>query len=66
MISFCICYKLDFDFFRTCPGGENLRLSPELGNVCFAASQMGWSFTLKSFAKMYSENIGTNVFFLMF
>ncbi|KAJ3333651.1 U5 small nuclear ribonucleoprotein component, partial [Blyttiomyces sp. JEL0837] len=38
-----------------CPGGEKMRLSPELGNVCFASGQMGWSFTLRSFAKMYSE-----------
>lgn len=32
----------------------NIRLSPEAGNVCFAASNMGWSFTLQSFTKMYS------------
>jgi U5 small nuclear ribonucleoprotein component len=31
------------------------RLSPEAGNVCFAASNMGWSFTLQSFAKMYAN-----------
>ena len=29
------------------------RLSPELGNVCFAAGQHGWSFTLASFAALY-------------
>lgn len=29
------------------------RISPELGNVCFASGQHGWSFTLKSFAHMY-------------
>eukprot|EP01036_Dinobryon_divergens_P031339 gene31339-40720_t len=29
------------------------RISPELGNVCFAAAQHGWSFTLESFAEMY-------------
>ncbi|KAJ3030629.1 UNVERIFIED_CONTAM: U5 small nuclear ribonucleoprotein component [Siphonaria sp. JEL0065] len=39
-----------------CPGGENMRVSPELGNVCFASSQMGWSFSLRSFAKIYSDN----------
>ncbi|KAI8619018.1 P-loop containing nucleoside triphosphate hydrolase protein [Chytriomyces sp. MP71] len=39
-----------------CPGGENLRVSPELGNVCFASSQMGWCFSLRSFAKIYSDN----------
>ncbi|KAI9101026.1 P-loop containing nucleoside triphosphate hydrolase protein [Phlyctochytrium arcticum] len=35
---------------------ENVRLSPEMGNVCFASSQMGWCFSLKSFAQMYSES----------
>ncbi|KAI8820180.1 P-loop containing nucleoside triphosphate hydrolase protein [Fimicolochytrium jonesii] len=35
---------------------EDVRLSPELGNVCFASSQMGWLFSLKSFAQMYSES----------
>mmetsp|Transcript_54008 Transcript_54008/g.106623 ORF Transcript_54008/g.106623 Transcript_54008/m.106623 type:complete len:978 (+) Transcript_54008:101-3034(+) len=29
------------------------RISPELGNVCFAAGQHGWSFTLSSFAALY-------------
>ncbi|KAG0264886.1 U5 small nuclear ribonucleoprotein component [Actinomortierella ambigua] len=38
------------------PGGEGIRLSPELGNVCFASSQMGWCFTLKSFAKLYADS----------
>ena len=28
------------------------RLSPELGNVCFASSQHGWCFSLFSFAKV--------------
>uniref|UniRef100_M4B206 Tr-type G domain-containing protein n=1 Tax=Hyaloperonospora arabidopsidis (strain Emoy2) TaxID=559515 RepID=M4B206_HYAAE len=31
------------------------RLSPELGNVCFASGQHGWSFTLESFAQIYAE-----------
>ncbi|KAF4037532.1 Elongation factor G [Phytophthora infestans] len=34
---------------------EKQRLSPELGNVCFASGQHGWSFTLESFAQIYSE-----------
>ncbi|KAG0366660.1 P-loop containing nucleoside triphosphate hydrolase protein [Gamsiella multidivaricata] len=38
------------------PGGEGIRLSPELGNVSFASSQMGWCFTLRSFAKLYAES----------
>ncbi|KAI0243842.1 hypothetical protein L0F63_006864 [Massospora cicadina] len=42
-----------------CPNGNTqLRLSPELGNVCFACSQMGWCFSLYSFAKMYSDTYG--------
>ena len=41
----------------TLPGqGEKRRLSPEKGNVAFACSDMGWCFTLPSFAKMYAES----------
>lgn len=31
------------------------RVGPELGNVCFASSQHGWSFTLESFAGVYAQ-----------
>jgi U5 small nuclear ribonucleoprotein component len=42
---------------KTLPGqGEKRRLSPEKGNVLFACSSMGWSFTLQSFAKMYTDS----------
>lgn len=37
---------------------ESLRLSPERGNVAFASTQMGWVFTLRSFAQMYSDTYG--------
>ncbi|KAG0167176.1 U5 small nuclear ribonucleoprotein component [Apophysomyces sp. BC1034] len=51
---------------RATPGGENIRLSPELGNVCFASTQTGWCFSLKSFAKYYAdayeEDINANDF----
>ncbi|KAI9359322.1 P-loop containing nucleoside triphosphate hydrolase protein [Zopfochytrium polystomum] len=40
---------------QECPGGETTRLSPELGNVAFASSQMGWCFTLRTFAKKYAD-----------
>ena len=41
---------------NTLPGqGEKWRLSPERGNVAFACTTMGWSFTLPSFAKMYAD-----------
>ena len=41
---------------NTLPGqGEKRRLSPEKGNVAFACTEMGWCFTLQSFAKMYAE-----------
>ncbi|GAA5977414.1 hypothetical protein JCM10908_004971 [Rhodotorula pacifica] len=36
----------------------SLRVSPERGNVAFASTQMGWCFTLKSFAKMYADTFG--------
>ncbi|KAK9779635.1 putative 116 kDa U5 small nuclear ribonucleoprotein component [Seiridium cardinale] len=42
---------------NTLPGsGETKRLSPERGNVLFACTEMGWCFTLQSFAKMYAES----------
>ncbi|TRX94140.1 hypothetical protein FHL15_004908 [Xylaria flabelliformis] len=42
---------------NTKPGsGEAKRLSPEKGNVLFACSEMGWCFTLQSFAKMYADS----------
>ncbi|KAI8624230.1 P-loop containing nucleoside triphosphate hydrolase protein [Xylariaceae sp. FL1651] len=42
---------------NTRPGsGETKRLSPEKGNVLFACSDMGWCFTLQSFAKMYADS----------
>lgn len=34
------------------------RISPEKGNVLFACADMGWCFTLQSFAKMYSDTYG--------
>lgn len=41
---------------NTIPGrGEKRRVSPEKGNVAFACTSMGWCFTLKSFAKKYSD-----------
>ncbi|KAK0734441.1 P-loop containing nucleoside triphosphate hydrolase protein [Lasiosphaeria miniovina] len=44
---------------NTIPGrGELKRLSPEKGNVLFASTDMGWCFTLQSFAKMYSDGCG--------
>ncbi|CAG8607055.1 8109_t:CDS:10 [Paraglomus brasilianum] len=39
-----------------CSPDQDLRVSPERGNVLFASTQMGWCFTLRSFAKMYSSS----------
>ncbi|KAF8711516.1 hypothetical protein AX14_013221 [Amanita brunnescens Koide BX004] len=36
----------------------SLRLSPELGNVAFASTDMMWCFTLRSFAQMYADTYG--------
>lgn len=49
------------NIIRSTPGGEGIRLSPELGNVCFASSQMGWCFSLLSFANMYAESYGKHI-----
>lgn len=44
---------------NTIPGkGEAKRISPEKGNVLFACTEMGWCFTLPSFAKMYADTYG--------
>jgi len=38
------------------PGkGESKRISPEKGNVAFACTNLGWSFTLPSFAQLYAN-----------
>lgn len=37
---------------------EQYRLSPERGNVAFASTQMGWCFTLRTFASMYADTYG--------
>ncbi|PHH79257.1 hypothetical protein CDD82_2516 [Ophiocordyceps australis] len=34
------------------------RVSPEKGNVLFACTDLGWCFTLESFAKMYVDSYG--------
>ena len=34
---------------------SSYRVSPELGNVCFASACHGWSFTLQSFATKYAK-----------
>jgi len=35
------------------PLGEKMkRVSPELGNVCFASAQHGWCFSLESFSQV--------------
>lgn len=34
------------------------KVGPERGNVVFASTQTGWSFTLRSFAQLYSESFG--------
>ncbi|KAJ2891119.1 hypothetical protein MKZ38_000913 [Zalerion maritima] len=44
---------------------EEARVSPERGNVLFACTDMGWCFTLQSFAKMYADTyqgVDTNEF----
>ncbi|RCI07972.1 hypothetical protein L249_7870 [Ophiocordyceps polyrhachis-furcata BCC 54312] len=45
---------------NTVPGAKAVlnRVSPELGNVLFACTDLGWCFTLQSFAQMYSEKYG--------
>ncbi|KAJ1018232.1 hypothetical protein NDA18_006391 [Ustilago nuda] len=39
----------------------SLQLGPERGNVAFASTQMGYCFTLRSFAKLYAETYNAGV-----
>ncbi|KAK9371019.1 P-loop containing nucleoside triphosphate hydrolase protein [Lipomyces kononenkoae] len=43
---------------RKCAPGSDILLSPEKGNVCFASPSLGFCFSLKSFAEMYSTVYG--------
>ncbi|KAJ3104601.1 hypothetical protein HDU96_008865 [Phlyctochytrium bullatum] len=43
------------------PNGGDFRFSPESGNVCFASSQFGWCFSLRSFAQMYADTHDTQI-----
>ena len=36
--------------------GSSYRVSPELGNVCFASFSMGWCFSLESFSRLYFDH----------
>lgn len=49
------------ELIQFCDPNSTYRISPELGNVCFASSMMGWSFTLNSFAKIYEDSFGNNI-----
>lgn len=54
--------KSCFKRFSLYSDEENIQpLSPVLGNVCFASSRFSVCFTLKSFAKMYSDTYDNNV-----
>lgn len=38
--------------------GYGRRISPELGNVCFASAAYGWVFSLESFSRIYADYHG--------
>lgn len=44
---------------------KDYTLDPAHGNVAFASGKQCWGFTLKSFARMYSERFGASVERLM-
>ena len=46
-------------FYRSIDPDDSYRLSPERGNVAFASTQMGWCFTLSTFASMYADTFGS-------
>lgn len=45
--------------YRSIDPDDSFRLSPERGNVAFSSTQMGWCFTLKTFANMYADTFGS-------
>ncbi|KOS13637.1 p-loop containing nucleoside triphosphate hydrolase protein [Malassezia pachydermatis] len=45
----------------TLTGDPSLRFGPERGNVAFASTQVGYCFTLRSFAKLYAERAPVDV-----
>lgn len=47
------------DILSSIDPDDRYRLSPERGNVAFASAQMGWCFTLKTFASMYADTYGS-------
>ena len=52
-----ICSTVSIFLIPVCASaaGGKFRVSPELGNVFFACTQTGWSFSLTSFARLYSQ-----------
>jgi U5 small nuclear ribonucleoprotein component len=47
------------DVLASCAHGTApLRVSPELGNVCFGAVALGFVFSVQSFARIYAEHFG--------
>ncbi|KAF8510411.1 P-loop containing nucleoside triphosphate hydrolase protein [Hysterangium stoloniferum] len=46
-------------FISAINSDPELRLSPERGNVAFASTDLGWCFTLRSFAQMYADTYGS-------
>lgn len=46
-------------FISAINSDPDLRLSPEKGNVAFASTDLGWCFTLQSFAQMYVDTYGS-------
>ncbi|KAF3082120.1 Elongation factor 2 [Orbilia oligospora] len=40
--------------------GQDWQVSPEKGNVAFAAALQGWAFTIRSFATRYAQKFGVN------
>ncbi|KAI8452874.1 elongation factor EF-2 [Phakopsora pachyrhizi] len=56
-----VYYKLKYTIeevntvISSCDPDPKHRVSPELGNVGFASTEMGWCFNLTSFAKMYRD-----------
>lgn len=50
------CNAIIDEYFQDPEIAENHFLSPDLGNVCFASTEFGWSFNLAQFAQIYTKS----------
>ena len=51
--------------YENSDGEETLQVNPTLGTVAFGSGYFGWAFTLKQFARSYSQKFKIEMSVLM-